>query len=278
MTVTTTEKIATDFMPGTPGIVPKIAYDHAGTGPLVIFMHGIGGNRSNWTDQVARFSDRFHAVAWDGRGYGASDDYEGPLDFADFSADLLRLIDHFGEEKAHLVGLSMGGRIAQDFYARTPERVASLVLVSTFTGFKKFSEEDRKKFVELRRKPLVEGKEPKDIAPVVAKTLVGPNASKASYDRLVASMSALHKESYIKTVEATTMYDRDAELEAIAVPTQLVFGEFDSLTTPEMGREMATRVKGSEYVLIEDAGHLVNIEQPEAFDKAVHDFLVRQTS
>jgi 3-oxoadipate enol-lactonase len=273
MTVTASEKITTEFMPGTP----KIAYDHAGTGPLVIFMHGIGGNRSNWTEQVERFSERFHAVAWDGRGYGKSDDYEGPLDFGDFAADLLRLIDHFGEEKAHLVGLSMGGRIAQDFYARTPERVASLVLVSTFTGFQKFSEEDRKKFVELRKKPLVEGKEPKDIAPVVAKTLVGPNATQEQYERLVASMAALHKESYIKTVEATTMYDRDAELEAIAVPTQLVFGEFDSLTTPEMGQEMAGRVKGSEYVLIENAGHLVNLEQPEAFDTAVFDFLSRQT-
>ncbi|MDH3232865.1 MAG: alpha/beta hydrolase [Alphaproteobacteria bacterium] len=254
---------------------PAIAIDHAGEGPLVVFMHGIGGNRSNWSDQVAHFAERFHAVAWDARGYGDSDDYEGPLDFGDFAGDLLRLIDHFGVEKAHLVGLSMGGRIAQDFYARHPERVASLVLVSTFTGFHKFSEADRKKFVDLRKKPLLEGKEPKDIAPVVAKTLVGPNATQAQYDRLVASMAALHKESYIKTVEATTMYDRDAELEAIAVPTQLVFGEYDSLTTKEMGEEMAGRVKGSEYVLIENAGHLINLEQREAFDAAVMDFLTR---
>jgi 3-oxoadipate enol-lactonase len=73
------------------------------------------------------------------------------------------------------------------------------------------------------------------------------------------------------------MYDRDAELESIAVPTQLVFGEFDGLTTPEMGEEMAGRVKGAEYVLIEDAGHLVNLEQRQAFDDAVFDFLSRQT-
>jgi len=266
--------IKTEHMPG----APAIAYDHAGEGPLVIFMHGIGGNRSNWSDQVAHFAGRFHAVAWDARGYGGSDDYQGPLDFGDFAADLLRLIDHFGEDKAHLVGLSMGGRIAQDFYVRHPERVASLVLVSTFTGFHKFSEADRRKFVDLRKKPLVEGKEPKDIAPIVAKTLVGPNATPAQYERLVASMAALHKESYIKTVEATTMYDRDAELEAIAVPTQLVFGEFDSLTTKEMGEEMAGRVEGSEYVLIEDSGHLINLEQRQAFDAAVMDFLMRQTA
>jgi len=255
---------------------PAIAIDRAGEGELVVFMHGIGGNRSNWTEQVELCGDHFHAVAWDARGYGGSDDYDGPLDFGDFAADLLRLLDHFGVNKAHLVGLSMGGRIAQDFYARHSDRVASLVLVATFTGFHKFSEAERKKFIDLRKKPLIEGKEPKDIAPIVAKTLVGPNATSEQYQRLVASMAALHKESYIKTVEATTMYDRDADLDAIAVPTMLVFGEYDSLTTKELGEEMAGRIKGSEYVLVENAGHLVNLEQPDAFNEAVLGFLKRQ--
>jgi 3-oxoadipate enol-lactonase len=264
--------ITTETIPGNPAI----AYDHAGEGELVVFMHGIGGNRTNWTDQVGHFAHEFHALAWDARGYGGSDDYEGPLDFGDFAADLLRLIDHLGEEKAHLVGLSMGGRIAQDFYARHPERVASLVLVATFTGFQRFSEAERQRFVDLRKKPLIEGKEPKDIAPIVAKTLVGPNATTEQYERLVASMAALHKESYIKTVEATTLYNRDAELDAIAVPTLLVFGEHDSVTTKDLGEEMAARIKGSEYVMVANSGHLINIEQPHAFNAAVHDFLTRQ--
>jgi len=252
---------------------PAIAVDHAGTGELVVFMHGIGGNRSNWTEQVERFGDSHHAVAWDARGYGDSDDYEGPLDFGDFARDLAGLIDHFGAEKAHLVGLSMGGRIAQDFYARYPERVATLVLVATFTGFKTFTEAERRRFVDIRKKPLLEGKEPKDIAPIVARTLVGPNASEEQFQRLVASMAALHKESYIKTIEATTAYDRDTELETIAVPTLLVFGEHDRLTTKEIGEDMARRIKGSQYVLVPDSGHLVNLEQPEPFEAAVAGFL-----
>lgn len=252
---------------------PKIAIDHGGEGELLVFLHGIGGNRTNWTDQLRVFSERYHAVAWDGRGYGQSDDYEGPLDFGDFAADLLKLLDHFGAAKAHLCGLSMGGRIAQDFYARYPDRVATLALVSTFAGFKNFTEEERQRFVDLRKKPLVEGKEPKDIAPVVAKTLIGPNATDAQYQRLVASMSMLHKESYIKTVEATTFYDRTDDLGNIAVPTTLIYGEFDSLTSPELGREMQASIPGADYVLIEDAGHLVNLEQPRAFDEALMAFL-----
>jgi 3-oxoadipate enol-lactonase len=252
---------------------PSIAYDHAGEGELLVFMHGIGGNRTNWTEQVELFGDRFHAVAWDARGYGDSDDYEGALDFSDFARDLIRLLDHFGVEKAHLCGLSMGGRISQDFYALFPERVATLSLVATFTGFQNFSDEEKRKFVEIRKKPLVEGKEPKDIAPVVAKTLCGPYVTDAQFDRLVASMAALHKESYIKTVEATTMFNRSAELEKIAVPTLLIFGEHDSLTTAEMGEAMHKQITGSEYVVVPKSGHLVNLEQPDVFDQTLGTFL-----
>ena len=74
---------------------PAIAIDHAGDGELVVLLHGIGGNRTNWTQQVEAFSEQFHTVAWDARGYGNSDDYEGALEFEDFSRDLLALIDHF---------------------------------------------------------------------------------------------------------------------------------------------------------------------------------------
>jgi 3-oxoadipate enol-lactonase len=255
---------------------PAIAIDHAGDGEFLILMHGIGGNRSNWTEQVDAYSPHFHTVSWDARGYGGSDDYDGPLDFADFSHDLARVLDHFEVERAHVLGLSMGGRIAQDFYARYPDRVKTLVLVATFSGFKNFTQAEKQRFVDLRRKPLVEeGKEPRDIAPVVAKTLVGPHATDEQYQRLVASMEKLHKESYIKTVEATTYYDRTLELEKIAVPTLLVYGEHDPLTRPELGEQMAAKIPGCEFVIIPKAGHLINMEQAQAFDTAVLDFLLR---
>lgn len=271
-----TVPVATDFVPGTP----RLAYDHAGAGPpVVVFMHGIGGNRSNWRDQLPAFAAHFHAVAWDARGYGQSDDYDGPLDFADFSADLLRLLDHLGAAKAHLVGLSMGGRIAQDFYPRHPERVASLVLCDTFAGYSaEFGPRDREAFIRLRRQPLVEGKEPRDIAPAVARTLIGRGASEAHFQRLVESMSALHKQSYIKTVEATTRYDRVADLPNIAVPVLLVYGEDDRLTPPDTGRRMAARIPDARLEVIADAGHLSNIEAPETFNRLVLEFLLAQSS
>jgi 3-oxoadipate enol-lactonase len=262
--------IRTRHIPGTPGL----AVDEAGTGELVLFMHGIGGNRTNWTQQVAHFGEHHLALAWDARGYNGSEDYDGELDFSDFARDILRVLKFYGRKKLHLVGLSMGGRIAQDFYALYPRHVATLTIVASFTGFQNFSEADRQKFLALRLKPLVEeGKEPRDIAPIVAKTLCSPNATEEQYQRLVASMAALHKGSYIKTVKATTLFDRTANLEKIAVPTLLIFGEADTLTTAEMGRQMHARIKGSKLVVVPKAGHLVNLEQPEAFEAALEPFL-----
>jgi 3-oxoadipate enol-lactonase len=266
----TSSSWATDYLPGTP----KIAFDHAGSGDLVLFLHGIGGNRTNWHDQLPHFSPFCHAVAWDARGYGLSDDYQGALDFSNFSADLLRLIDFLEADKAHIVGLSMGGRIAQDFYPRHPGRVKSLVLCDTFPGFtEEFGPQQREEFIRIRKQPLVEGKEPSDIAPVVAQTLIGEDASPAHFQRLVESIGALHKHSYIKTLEATTRYDRVANLPDIAVPTLLVYGGDDRLTPPAIGERMAAQIPDARLEVIDGAGHLVNIEAPERFNRIVLDFL-----
>ena len=266
MTMFTTERV-----PGAPGI----AFDTAGEGPVVVFLHGIGGHRTNWRDQLPAFAAHgFCAVAWDARGYGLSDDYEGPLDFADFSHDLARLLDHLEVERAHLVGLSMGGRILQDFYPRYPDRVATLVLCATFPGFDaSLTPEKRAEFIRIRKEPLVSGKEPKDIAPVVAKTLIGPRATDAHFQRLVESMTMLHKESYIKAIEASTLYDRSASLPDIAAPTLLVFGGADSLVVPAVGERMAAEIRGARLIVIPEAGHLVNIEFPDVFNESVLAFL-----
>jgi 3-oxoadipate enol-lactonase len=259
-----------DFVPGEPGL----AYSALGEGPTVVFLHGVGGNRGNWADQLPAFAPQFRAVAWDARGYGDSADYAGPLDFADFSGDLLRLLDHLRVRRAHLCGLSMGGRIALDFYERHPARVATLVLCDSFAGFDAdFTPERRAAFVRQRKEPLLQGKRPADIAPDLARILMGRKAPKSVFDRLVASMAALRKESYIKAVEATTMYQRNADLAQVAVPTLLVYGGDDRLTPPALGRTLAAQIRGARLLVIEEAGHLVNIEKPAEFNAAVLGFL-----
>jgi 3-oxoadipate enol-lactonase len=260
------------------GPAPFIAVDHLGEGELLVFLHGIGGNKRNWHDNLPAFGRHFHAVAWDARGYGESDDYEGPLTFRDYSHDLARVLDHFGAAKAHIVGLSMGGRIAMDFAEVYPERILTLTLCDTHRGFSHFSAEKKAEFVRLRKEPLLAGGEPKDIAVPVAKTLVSPHASQDAFDKLVDSMSRLHKESYIKSIEATAYSDSHDRLGDIRAPTHVVCGGDDRLTTPEMAREIAAMIPGAALTIIPEAGHLVNIEKPEAFDRAVIDFILKSRS
>ena len=259
------------YVPGNP----KIAYQIEGDGPALIFLHGIGGNKDNWKRQMDFFCSTHTVVAWDARGYGDSDDYDGSLHFRDFSHDLLRLIDHLGFEKSHLCGLSMGGRIILDFWEVYPDRVLSLALVDTFPGFDdSFSMEGREKFIRERRQPLVEdGKEPADIAPLVAPGLVSPTASKEIINELIASMNKLHKFSYIKAIESMTRYESVTDVSEIDVPVQVIVGQEDKLTPPSISRKMHGQIKDSRLSIIPGSGHLPNIEKPVEFNSSMKNFL-----
>ena len=258
------------FVPG----APAVGYDRQGAGPLVVFLHGIGGNRSSWQVQCAALKNRFTTVAWDARGYGASDDYDGPLDFASFAADLARLLDHLNVEKAHLVGLSMGARILMDFYPHHADRVATLTLCDCFSGFEAtLTPEKQQEFISLRQKPLLEGKSLADLAPALIASLVGPNCSDAAKAALHESILALHVESYLKTIAASVSFDRSNDMAAVDVPVQLIYGEHDRLTPPSIGEALLACLADARLDIIEDAGHLSNLEQPDRFNSVLAGFL-----
>lgn len=256
------------------GPAPRIAVEYAGEGPLVVFLHGIGGDRSTWAPQMAAFAGRFRVAAWDARGYGDCDDYDGPLAFADMADDLARVLDAFAVQRAHIVGTSMGGRIALETYARHPDRFATVTLAGVHARFGAFSADAQREFVEARRKPLIEdGLEPADIAPRVIGKLAGPSASDDARARAVAAMSRLHKHSYIKTVEATTRFDREHVLGEITVPALVIGGEHDPLTPPALTRKVADAIPGAQYHMIYDVGHLGNLENPVEFNRLLDNFL-----
>lgn len=250
---------------------PDIAVDVAGNGPLLVFLHGVGGGRQNWTDQVAHFSGRFTAVAWDARGYGDSDDAPDRV-FTEFADDLARVIGHFGGP-AHLVGLSMGGRIALDCWRRYPELVASLTLADTSAGAPP-SPEKLEAFMALRRKPLLEdGKTPADIAPGIVDSIAGPQISHAARARLIDSHAALRPLSYLDTLAAVTRFTDFPPFDSITVPTLVIVGKHDRVATPDYAASMAAAIPGARLHVIADAGHVSNIEAPAAFNAALDEFL-----
>jgi len=248
------------------GPAPRIAVSVAGQGPLMLFLHGIRGNRRNWLRQIEVFSKRFMAVAWDARGYGDSDDYDGPLQFDHFSGDVLRVAGHLKANKLHLVGLSMGGRIARNVALHYPERLHTLTLVSTTPGFDALSADEVRRFVTER----------KSSTPETVRRLLGSRAHPGAFDQLMESLSLLHQESYRKTLEASVAQDRGAPIEKIRVPTLVIAGDEDHVYPPALARDLARRIPGSGLAMIQGAGHVVNLEQPERFNQLVLEFIMKK--
>jgi 3-oxoadipate enol-lactonase len=181
---------------------------------------------------------------------------------------VLRLADHLQADKLHLVGLSMGGRIARNVALRAPERVQSLVLVSTNPGFDAMTPDSVRRFVTERR----------DATPQSLRRLLGSKPNHAAYQELLDSVSRVHHASYQKTLEASVAQDRAAPMENISVPTLVIAGEEDTVYPPELARAMSKRIPRAELIMFERTGHLANLEQPERFNKAVLDFLSRHTA
>jgi len=232
------------FVPGTP----RLACEVVGDGPAVVFLHGIGGGRDNWARQQHALQESFTTIAWDGRGYGESDDYDGPLEFGQFGDDLARLLDHHDIEQAHLVGLSMGARILMEFAPRYLDRVATLTLADCFYGFANaLSPEKQAEYIELRERPLLEGKTFADLAPRLVESLVSQNASADVRAELTASIERLRVDSYLKTLRASVTFDQADQL-------------------------------GAELAIIDGAGHLSNLEAPDDFNAILAAFLQRHAN
>lgn len=159
----------------------------------------------------------------------------------------------------------MGGRIARNVALRAPERVHSLVLISTSPGFDVLSLDSVKRFVAERR----------DATPQSLRRLLGSKPNHAAYQELLDSVSRIHEASYQKTLEASVAQDRAAPLEQISVPTLVIAGDEDTVYPPELAREIARRIPGAELVMFERTGHLANLEEPERFNKLVFEFLCR---
>lgn len=252
---------------------PRLAIEAAGQGEVVLFLHGIGGNRSNWAGQLQAAAGDYRAVAWDMRGYGDSEDYPGPFSFEDVQRDLDRVLDHLGVQACHLVGLSLGGRIGYGYAHARPQRVLSLTACSAVPFSTDMTPQVRAAFLASRRAPLLSGKTPADIAPVVAAQLAGPRCPAPARQALVASLSALHADSYLKTLEAVSAPAHRYPLAEIRVPVHIIAAGCDTLFPKQTLRRIAQAIPGACCTEIADAGHLSNLEYPETFNAAMLDFL-----
>ena len=252
----------------------RVHYARAGAGPLLLLLHGIGSNSRSFRRQVAELSDTYTTAAWDAPGYGRSDDPAEPFGMQDLADDAAALLDHLGAERAHVLGHSLGGVVAQLVYHRAPGRVASLILADTNPGSGSLPEPERSARVRARLQAL-ETLTPRQIAEARAPGLVSPDAPPELVAELIDIMAEIRPVGYRAAAIAMGTSDLRPLVPAIRVPTLVVCGERDRVTPPATAEWLARTIPDARLVLIPGAGHASQQERPELFNAAVREFLQR---
>ncbi|MBB3704908.1 pimeloyl-ACP methyl ester carboxylesterase [Aminobacter aminovorans] len=250
-------------------------------GPLCLFLHGIGGARGNWQAQLSASGKVLRSAALDLRGYGASALGENQSTIDDYCADILRVRQALSADRLVLVGLSYGSWIATSFAMRHPELLAGLVLSGGCTGMSEAGAAERDAFRTSRQVPLDAGKTPADFAPAVVEMLAGPSAMQAVRELLFDSMAAIPARTYRDALVCFTNPPERFDFSRLTMPVLMMTGEHDRLASPSEIRGVANRILTEStrpdvrYETIADAGHVCNVEQPEAYNAFLLEFLGR---
>jgi 3-oxoadipate enol-lactonase len=238
----------------------------------LLFLHGVSGGHHAWDHQLPYFAERgYPSHAWDQPGYGHSATVE-PYDLEQICEALRRLIESLGGEPLILVGHSMGGFIAQEAYARFPQLIKALVLCFTSAAFGGGGEFARQ-FVAARIGPLDQGKTMADVAAEVMPAMRGSKSDPEGLALAQRIMCGIDPATYRNAVKMLTAFDRREALSSIAVPTLLVAGTDDKTAPSSVMERMAQKIPQAQYILLEGCGHLGPMDQPQAFNQALEQFL-----
>lgn len=238
----------------------------AGEATPIIFLHGVGSDKSVWEPQLRHFGQMRRAIAFDYPGYGESAPRPGATR-DDFAAAILAAMDALEIPKAHVCGLSLGGIIAMVMQARAPGRCASLMLADTFAihpdgpGIYQRSVDAS---ATLGMRALAEQR---------VGMLLGGGAQAELRREVVETMAAIDPAAYRLGAEAVWLADLREAATVITVPTLVLCGAEDRITPPALSQELASLIPGAELQILAGAGHLANAEQPVAFNRAVDAFL-----
>ena len=248
--------------------VGGIGFDErgGGTGLPIVFLHGVGSDKSVWRPQLEHFGGTRRAIAFDYPGYGESAAV-AVASRDDFAAAVLAAMDALDVGKAHICGLSLGGVVAIAMHAAAPERCASLVLADSFARHPE-GEGIYRRSVDASR-----SMDMRALAEARVDLLLGSAASAELRAEVIETMAAIDPDAYRLGAEAVWLADQRERAAAIAVPTLVLCGSEDRVTPPALSVALAALVPGARLALIEGAGHLANAEQPAAFNAAVDEFI-----
>lgn len=241
------------------------------TAPVVCLSHSLACSSIMWDPQMDLFCKKFRVLRFDTRGHGNTDAPEGPYTLEQLADDVVALLDVLEIERVHWVGLSMGGMIGQGLGLGHARRLASLTLCDTLGVVPDEGQQIWQERIQIAQgqgmQPLCE--------PTLARWF-----TPAYIERRPPALEAIRKQilatpvsGYIGCCQAIRRIDYLERLDQIRLPTRVIVGADDPATPPAAAQAIHERIAGSSLVVIDDAAHLSNVEQPDAFNAAVLEFL-----
>lgn len=237
-----------------------------GDGTPILFLHGVGSNKSVWAPQLDHFGLRRRAVAMDYPGYGDSAFQDGATR-DDFAAAAFALLDELAIERAHLCGLSLGGVVAIAMHEMAADRCASLIIADSFAVH------PEGQAIYDRSVAASEAMAMADLAAARAPMLLGEAASEELKADVIATMGRIDPAAYRLGARAVWLADQRDRAARIQTPTLILCGDEDTITPWSLSEELAALIPQADLVMVNGAGHLANIEQAKLFNDAVDDFL-----
>lgn len=240
----------------------RISWEATGTGSPVLLIHGLGYARWGWEPLVAGLGTRHRVIAFDNRGIGASDVPPGPYAVADMATDALAVLDAAGVGRAHVVGTSLGGMVAQELAVTAPDRVERLVLLCTTPGFSTalpLPEATRRLMAEATTLP------PAEALRRFVENALGERPDPAIVERILAHRLAAPQDpaGWAAQAAAGAAFQLGDRGSRIVAPTLLVTGSADRVVDPRSSEVLAGLIPAARLEVLPGAGHLFFWERPD---------------
>jgi 3-oxoadipate enol-lactonase len=245
----------------------EVGYVEAGGGSAtpIVFLHGVGSDKTVWHPQLDHFSRERRVIAFDYPGYGNSDPAPEGTTRDDYASAIISAMHELGVDRAHICGLSLGGVVAIAIHHAAPERCASLILADTFAVHP-----DGRAIYE---RSLAGSQDLRAMAEARADVLIAQPADPAVRHEVVETMSRIDPAAYRVGAEAVWLADQRARAASINVPTLVLVGEGDLVTPPQLSNELVDLIPGARMQVISGAGHLGNVERPDEFNRVLGEFI-----
>lgn len=256
----------------------RIAWSSDGddSSPPVLLVMGLAYPAAMWWRLVPALAERYRVIRLDNRGAGLTGDVPGaPYTVETMAADCFAVLDAAGVDRAQVVGISMGGLMAQEMALTSPERVQSLALLATHPGIAHaVINPEALALVTSGRADMT----PQEAAEISIPFNYAPTTprQRLEEDWAVRLPLACSLAGYMGQVQGTLGWTRYDDLPRITAPTLVLHGELDALVPPANGERLAARIPGAEHVVVPDANHILMTDQPEQVEKVLLDWLDRR--